>query len=40
MNELLEFYRLTTILIGKLAYAAAAVISVALIAKAMKESNQ
>lgn len=40
MDELLEFYRLTTILIGKLAYAAAAVISVALITERVKKEQK
>lgn len=39
MEHLLEFYRLTTILIGKLAYAGAAVICIALIASAIERAK-
>ena len=39
MNEFLEFYRLTTVLLGKLSYAASAVICIAIIANAIERAR-
>lgn len=39
MEHLLEFYRLTTLLLGKLAYAGAAVICIALVTSAIERAK-